>query len=125
MGWFVLCWKRCLDFSGRSRRREYWWFVFFNSILHYLLLRIALIGAGGNGETAGVLARMPLYVFQFASLVAGLAVAVRRLHDTGRSGWWLLAGAFPVIGSLYLVFLYCQDSEMGDNRYGPPPKWLA
>lgn len=90
-----------------------------------MLISIVLPGAADNGETAGLMTRLPLFLFEVASLVAGLSVAVRRLHDTGRSGWWLLIGVFPIVGPLYLVVLYCQDSEMGDNRYGPPPKWLA
>lgn len=91
-------------------------------ILHYLLLRIAIAGVACDGSLFRILTQAPLYVFQVASLLPGVAVAVRRLHDTGRSGWWLLLSFLPIVGPLYLLFLYCIDGDMGANRYGPSPK---
>ncbi|TJY41720.1 DUF805 domain-containing protein [Cohnella pontilimi] len=61
-------------------------------------------------------------LYALAILLPSLAVSVRRLHDTGRSGWWLLIGLIPLIGAIILLVFTCQDSQPGDNRYGPNPR---
>ena len=62
-------------------------------------------------------------IYGLAVLIPGLAVAVRRLHDTGRSGWWLLIGLVPLIGAIVLIVFMATDGEPGDNAYGPNPKF--
>ncbi|WP_025618281.1 DUF805 domain-containing protein [Salinispora cortesiana] len=101
-----------VGFSGRARRSEYWWFYLFTVILGF---------AGGilNGvlETSFV-----SVIVGLALLLPSLAVGVRRLHDTGRSGWFLLLGLIPFIGFVVLLVFFVQDSKPGPNRFGPNPK---
>jgi uncharacterized membrane protein YhaH (DUF805 family) len=107
-------------FSGRARRSEYWWWYLFVTIVFVVagILDNAIgltysdltVGGGWIATIAGI-------VF----LVPNLAVAVRRLHDTGRTGWWLLIGLVPFIGFFVLLYFFVLDSE-NDNQYGPYPK---
>jgi len=110
-------------FTGRASRPEYWWwtlFVFLVSIGLSLIDNLALAPALGfepfQDDTPGILS----LIFSLAVLVPGLAVSVRRLHDIGRSGWWLLIVLVPVIGFLVLLWWAIQPGEEGPNRYGPP-----
>ncbi len=98
-------------FSGRARRAEYWWFALF-SVVVVLVAAIIDVAIG-----------FPLVqlVVSLGLIVPGLAVGVRRLHDTDRSGWWLLLGLVPFGGIVLLVF-YCLEGLRGPNRYGPDPK---
>ena len=104
------------DFNGRARRSEYWYWT-LAVILGYLVIAILSAVLGKLGTILLVLAVL-------AVVLPGLAVAVRRLHDTGRSGWWLLLGIVPFGGIVILVF-ECMDSTPGDNAYGPSPKGVA
>lgn len=118
--------KRCLqekyaDFNGRASRSEFWKFTIscwlFNSLVQILLGPFA-----GDGSAAAE--TIPALI-SLALLLPSLAVGVRRLHDTGRTGWWLLIGLVPIIG-LYLLYCYLQGSQCGANKYGPqPPETLA
>ena len=103
--------KKYADFSGRARRSEYWWFVLATAIVDLVL---QAIGRGVGNQFL-------YYIFALAVLVPGLAVAVRRLHDTGRSGWWLLI-AFTIVGIIVLIVWYATEGESGTNQYGPSPK---
>ncbi len=88
-------------------------FVLFNIIISIGLAIIeAIIG------TNQVLS----FIYSLAVLLPSLAVGFRRLHDTGKSGWWLLIGLIPLIGSIILLVFFCQDSDANDNQYGPNPK---
>lgn len=101
-------------FDGRARRAEYWYFVLFN-----LIVSIALMAIGAViGDFFGIISLL----YSLAVLIPGLAVAVRRLHDTGKSGWMILAGFIPLIGPIWLLILMITDSDAGDNKYGPNPK---
>ncbi len=102
-------------FSGRARRREYWMFVLVNIIISIIF---ALIGSVINSEFLG-------NIYALAMIVPALAVGVRRLHDTGRSGWWLLIGLVPLVGAIVLIVFAVQDSQPGDNEYGPNPKGIT
>ncbi len=116
MNWFLEALKKYAVFSGRARRKEYWFFVLFYLIIYIVLLLIdsAVLGSEGIGLLATL--------FSLAMLLPALGVAVRRLHDTGRSGWWILIGFIPLIGVIVLLVFYLQDSQPGDNEYGPNPK---
>ena len=107
-------------FSGRARRSEYWWWYLFVSIV-FLVAGILdrAVGLTYSDLTlgGGWIATIAAIVF----LVPNLAVAVRRLHDTGRSGWWLLIGLVPFVGFVVLLYFFVLDSE-NDNQYGPYPK---
>ena len=100
-------------FSGRARRSEYWYFVLFNFIVSFVL--------GLLGQAASIFSILSGIV-SLALLVPGLAVAIRRLHDIGKSGWYLLFVLIPLVGSIILITWCCKDSDPGDNAYGPNPK---
>ena len=117
MNWYLQALRRYAEFSGRSRRKEYWFFLLFNILISFALgLVDSLLGLGG--ADFGVLSGL----YGLAVLIPGIAVSVRRLHDTGRSGWWLLIGLIPVIGAIVLLVFLVQDSEPGANQYGANPK---
>lgn len=112
MNWYIGCWKKYVEFSGRARRKEYWMFVLFNFL--------ASIAAG---IVDGILGTALISgVYSLAAILPGLAVGVRRLHDTGRSGWWVLISLVPIIGIIVLLVFLCMDSEPGANRFGANPK---
>jgi len=110
------CLTKYATFSGRARRSEYWWFFLFNilvSIAAGIIDAILRTRAGGLGLVGTVAA--------LALLLPGLAVGVRRLHDTGRTGWWLLIGLIPCVGFVVLLIFFLSDSQP-DNAYGASPK---
>jgi uncharacterized membrane protein YhaH (DUF805 family) len=119
MNWYFEVLKKYAVFSGRARRKEYWYFVLFNIIISLLFSFIdVLIGTFEPQTGAGLLGG----IYTLAILIPSLAVAVRRLHDTGRTGWWLLIGFIPVIGAIVLLVFMVLDSEPETNEYGPSPK---
>jgi uncharacterized membrane protein YhaH (DUF805 family) len=111
-------------FGGRARRAEYWWFALFVvlvSIATSILdpaLGTDFRGDVTSGGIFGLTANLVL-------LVPSLAVAVRRLHDTDRSGWWILIALIPLVGAIVLLVLLVQDGAPGPNRFGPSPKHRA
>ena len=118
MNWYIKVLKKYAVFSGRARRKEYWMFSLFNFIFSLVasLLDLAIFGLA--------LAEFgPLsVVYALAVFVPGLVVAVRRLHDVGKSGWYLLIILIPIAGPIWFLVLACTDSQAGDNKYGPNPK---
>ena len=112
--------KKYVDFSGRARRSEYWYFFLFTIIVSIVAGIIdGILGTRSSNGTGLVGA-----IASLALLLPTLGVGVRRLHDTGRSGWWLLIGLIPLIGAIVLLVFFVQDSHP-DNQYGPNPKGLA
>ena len=111
-------------FDGRSRRSEYWYFALFVFIA-YVVGVVLTKALGSIAEFLGTLAGIAIALFWLATLVPSIAVGVRRLHDTGRSGWWLLIGLIPIVGSIVLIVFYVQDSQPGTNDYGLSPKGSA
>jgi uncharacterized membrane protein YhaH (DUF805 family) len=105
--------KKYADFSGRSRRTEYWMFFLFNFIIGIAMSVVDYVLG-----TAGILGLL----FALAILIPSIAVGVRRLHDTDRSGWWLLIGFVPFIGAIVLIVFFVLDSSPGSNRFGANPK---
>jgi uncharacterized membrane protein YhaH (DUF805 family) len=115
MYWYLKVLKQYADFSGRARRKEYWMFFLFNLIFTAVLsvLDILITLAVGAGF---------LYIlYALAVFIPSLAVLVRRLHDTGKSGWWIFITLIPLIGWIWLFVLLCADSD-ADNEYGKNPK---
>jgi uncharacterized membrane protein YhaH (DUF805 family) len=101
-------------------------FTLFVTVI-YLALAFAgalLMGVvnRGNGSASGFVFLAPAYLFILAMIIPSLAVCVRRLHDTGRSGWWYFIGLIPFVGGIILLVFMCQDSQAGPNLYGPNPK---
>lgn len=122
MNWFLVALKKYATFSGRAQRAEYWYFFLFY-ILTFIGLSFIDGITGTFSEEAGIGLLSGLY--SLAILIPSLAVGVRRLHDTGRSGWWLLVGIIPLIGAIVLLMFFLQDSVPGDNLYGSNPKATA
>ena len=119
MSWYLEGFKKYADFSGRARRKEYWYFYLFNTIasLVLALIDMMLFDAEGVGLLGGL--------YSLAVIIPGIAVTVRRLHDIGRSGWWLFIGLIPFVGAIALLVFLATDSVAGSNEYGPNPKETA
>ena len=122
MNWYLKVLKQYADFGGRARRKEYWMFVLFNVIF-------AIVAMGLDnllGITFGEIPYGPIYaIYGLAVFIPGLAVVVRRLHDIGKSGWWILITLIPLIGGIWMLVLLVTDSESGTNKWGPNPKTNA
>ena len=134
MGYMFLPLKRIFDFSGRSRRKEFWMWILFVVIV-YIVAAILDVQLGLGGSSAGstqfgdgsvsasgsVSGGILTLVWALITLIPNLSVTVRRLHDVDKSGWFILLGLIPLVG-LYLLYLYCQPGTPGPNRFGPDPK---
>ena len=119
MSWYLAVLRKYAEFSGRARRREYWLFVLFNIIIAFALGVVdAMLGLLDMEVGIGLLSGLYL----LAVLLPSIAVGVRRLHDTGRSGWWFFLNVIPIIGPLVFLVFMVLDSEAGTNQYGPNPK---
>jgi uncharacterized membrane protein YhaH (DUF805 family) len=126
MKWFVMAWSRAADFSGRSRRKEYWMFTLINTLIGVGLSLLCIFFAKTDPNSfskpdSGAFFFYILMAYGLISTVPNWSCTVRRLHDTGRSGWWIFFYMIPLIGLIVLVFL-ALDSEPGRNEYGPNPK---
>jgi len=120
MSWYLQALKKYAVFSGRSRRKEYWFFVLFAVIISIVLGVIdTMIGtqAGGIGILSGI--------YALAILIPSIAVSVRRLHDIDKTGWWILIGFIPIIGTIILLIFAFLPGTAGDNKYGADPKAAA
>jgi len=110
--------RKCLNnyatFSGRARRSEFWFFWLFNLIVQVLAGILDNVILGDAGALSAVAS--------LALLLPGIAVSARRLHDGGRSGWWLLIGLVPLVGIILLIIWYAARGEDGPNRFGPDPR---
>lgn len=116
MNWYIDVLKKYTVFSGRAHRQEYWMFILFNIIIS---LAIAFVE-----QIAGIPGIFSV-LYTLAVLLPSIAVGIRRLHDTDRSGWWLLIALVPILGALVLLVFFVQDSKAGSNEYGPNPKTAA
>ncbi len=118
--WYLKVIGQYADFNGRARRREYWSFFLVNIVIIIVLSVLAGI-LGAVADFLGLLGYGVYMLYSLAVLIPGLAVSVRRLHDTGKSGWFLLIALIPLVG-LYLIYLMTVEGDRGDNAYGPDPK---
>ena len=119
MNWYLQALKKYADFSGRARRREYWFYILFYLIIMIVLMICdGFIGTTMQGAGIGILTG----IYALAVLIPTLAVTVRRLHDTGRSGWWIFIQLVPIVGVFILLYFLVSDSNPGTNAYGPSPK---
>jgi uncharacterized membrane protein YhaH (DUF805 family) len=119
MHWYVDVLKKYAIFDGRARRQEYWMFFLFNVIVSIVLAGVDNV-SGLTKAAGGVSPLQTLYAL--AVLVPAIAVAVRRLHDTGRAGLWLLIVFIPCIGGLVLLVFMIMEGDRGSNAFGPDPK---
>jgi uncharacterized membrane protein YhaH (DUF805 family) len=119
MQWYTDVIKKYVVFSGRARRKEFWMFVLFNAVISIVLSLIdRIIGTDYGSSGGGVLST----IYSLAVLLPSLGVTWRRLHDTNRSGWWVLIGLIPCVGWIILIVFYATEGVAGDNQYGPDPK---
>jgi uncharacterized membrane protein YhaH (DUF805 family) len=119
MYWYTKVLSQYADFDGRARRKEYWMFVLFNVLFSFLAaLMDSFLGLYSYQLGMGLLGG--LYVL--AIMIPGMAVTVRRLHDTGRSGWMILIALIPIIGPIWLFILMLLEGQPHENKYGPDPK---
>jgi uncharacterized membrane protein YhaH (DUF805 family) len=114
--WYLDVLRNYAEFSGRARRKEYWMFVLINAVVVIVLGLIDRVLFGANTPVLSGL-------YSLGVLIPTLAVTFRRLHDTGRSAWWLLIGLIPLIGGIVLLVFYLLDSDPEPNAYGPSPKY--
>ncbi len=115
LSWYFTVLKKYATFTGRATRAEFWYFILFNTIVSFILAILDGI-FGTNGVFYGI--------YVLAVLIPTLAVEVRRLHDIGKSGWWLLISIVPIIGFIVLIVWFATDSKEY-NKYGPNPKTVA
>lgn len=113
MSWYLEVLKKYALFNGRARRKEYWYFFLFNVIIGVAISIVEI--------TLGISAILST-IYSLAVFIPSIAVSIRRLHDTNRSGWWLLLSFVPVVGAIVLIVFMVQDSYPGVNQYGSNPK---
>lgn len=120
MNWYLKVIKdNYANFNGRARRQEYWMFTLFHVIIVFVLAFLS----GALAESAdSPVALIVLLIYVLATFLPALAVTVRRLHDTGKSGWYYLLTLIPYIGGIILLVFTVQNGDVGPNQYGPDPK---
>ena len=116
MEWYLTVLKKYAVFSGRARRKEYWMYALINFVISLALAFVE--GLVGGPGILGL-------IYALAVFIPGLAVSVRRLHDTGRSGWWFLILLIPIIGVIALLIFMIQEGKGDENDYGSDPKLVA
>lgn len=120
MNYYVICWEKYADFSGRARREEYWMFQLFNAIIAIILffvgqnLSIPIDGIGNFNFLLGI--------YNLLIIIPSLAVTVRRLHDTNNSGWMTLIAVIPIVGWIWFFVLSVTEGDVKKNKYGKNPK---
>jgi len=112
MEYFMEAMRRYADFNGRIRRKAFWMFILF-----YVIFSVVCSVIDGILGTMFIGA-----IYTLAMLIPVLSATARRLHDTGRSGWWQLLGLIPLIGGIVVLVFCAQDSHEGENDFGPNPK---
>ncbi|WP_406398386.1 DUF805 domain-containing protein [Streptomyces sp. NBC_00879] len=115
MNWYVDVLKKYAVFSGRARRQEYWMFALFNIIISAVLAVL--------DKVLGTSFLQPIYAV--GVLLPALGVTIRRLHDTDRSGWWILIALIPLVGFIILIVFLATEGKRHENAHGPDPKAVA
>ena len=133
MNWMLLPLRRYAEFSGRSRRKEFWLFTLGLTLVSVAIavvfgkseaevVRVGFSVGYFAGSTLTPLGQAINSLFTLATIIPSIAVTTRRLHDTDRSGWWQLLIFVPLFGWIALLVFYCQDGTRGTNRFGHDPK---
>jgi uncharacterized membrane protein YhaH (DUF805 family) len=127
MDWMLMPLRRYAEFSGRSRRKEYWMFCLLNVLIGVFVGLVFVIGYYADMSQTQMTTWLEPILYlaglvSLAFLVPGIAVTFRRLHDTDRSAWNILWGLVPFIGGFVLLYFYISDGTEGPNRFGPDPK---
>ena len=130
MHWYLkVMTQNYANFSGRARRMEYWMFFLVYALLSGSITAVVMgldwvvdfVTRGRWADSFSLEAGLTLGVFALVHLLPSIAVTVRRLHDTNRSGWWQLVSLVPVVGGLVMLVLYLLSGTPGANRFGEPP----
>lgn len=121
MHWYFAVLGKYATFAGRARRKEYWMFALINFVICVALGIVAMTMLGASQKSALMIDAV-LGVYFLLILLPSIAVTVRRLHDTGRSGWWFWIQLVPLAGPVVLFVFTVLDSTPGSNPYGPSPK---
>lgn len=116
---YLNVWRKYVVFDGRASRSEYWYFQLFNLLIGFAIGFVGVLLLGDKATSTLSL------LYSLAVLLPGLAVTVRRLHDTGRSGWWILISLIPFVGGIILLIFMILESDAGMNAYGPQPLPIA
>ena len=118
MEWYLKVLRNYVNFSGRARRKEYWMFFLINIVVAFGLGLIDGVMSLRSSSGIGMLGLL----YNLFILLPSIAVGARRLHDTGRSGWWQLIGLVPILGVIVLIVWYASEGASGSNAYGDDPK---
>ena len=119
MNWYITVLKKYAVFGGRARRKEYWYYYLISMIIGIVLTIIDVMTGSYNADAGmGILSG----IYSFAVLIPTIAVGVRRLHDTNRSGWRMLFALIPLVGPIVLIVFLASDSKPDENQYGVNPK---
>ena len=116
MHWYLDVLKQYAVFNGRARRKEFWMFALVNFVISIVLLLVDMATDGFD---------LLALLYSLAVLLPSLGVSIRRLHDTDRSGWWVLVGFVPILGGIILLVLMAIEGDSGPNSHGPNPKLFA
>ena len=111
-----------LLFNGRASRKEFWAVMLFSVLISFALQLLYTLGFAIS-DNLGLLLALPFVIFSLGMVIPQLAVSVRRLHDTDKSGWWLVLGFIPIFGTIALIVLFSLASSAGDNRFGEPAQF--
>jgi uncharacterized membrane protein YhaH (DUF805 family) len=119
MNYYTDVLKKYAVFAGRARRKEYWMWALLNFFVAVgaLVVSVLLLVATKSQWSFAI-----AYLYALATIIPGISVTVRRLHDTNHSGWWWLIQAIPLVGFIVILVFTVTDSQPGDNQYGPNPK---
>lgn len=123
MNYYLDVWHEYFDFSGRARRKEYWFFTLYHGLIILIGEALAVTSYRENSALDRIFWSV-LVLYVLASIIPAIAVTVRRLHDINKSGWWYFISMVPVVGGIWLLILMCTDGTNGPNTYGPDPKAL-
>lgn len=123
MEWYLEVLKKYATFKGRARRTEFWTFTLINCVISFALSFLRFMIQDGLREFGFI--NIIASLFALSILIPAIAVTVRRLHDTGKSGWWYFIFLVPIIGWFLLLVFLVTDSEPGENQYGPNPKGVT
>jgi uncharacterized membrane protein YhaH (DUF805 family) len=122
MNWMIMPYQRYFEFSGRSRRKEYWMFTLLQLLIIIGITGIAFLVGGQDQDTVMTVLVIGVIIYALATFIPSLAVQVRRFHDQDLSGWLVLLGFIPYVGGLIILVFMCIDGKRGPNKYGPDPK---
>lgn len=124
MQYFVKCLENYANFKGRATRKEYWMYYLFYTILYLVVWSIDAAGMVMENKAMSLVGSALIFLFTLGLLVPTWAVCIRRLHDVGKSGWYILVNLIPIIGCIWFFILMCTDSQSGTNKYGDNPKGM-